>query len=157
MEEKEIERIIREYIGIPHVLGVSKAAAEIAKLVEEDKWDAVKTLDAVWHGIEDEHLAQLAEMREALELLAMSVSVCPDCGLVMPDTAHLSGCIVDKALSAAPEVLYSHAGTLSHYQPGLTTIDLISERGGGCDLGGEIGKAGEQVKVIITRPSTQND
>jgi len=121
MEEKEIKRILDKRIlayfpgqspeedaAADKVLSV--AAAEIAKAVEEDKWDAVKTLDAVWRDIEDEHLAQAAEMRDIASAYKSNHDV-----FTTSHQAEACGCPLcnrlEKALSSAPEVLWAGEGS----------------------------------------------
>lgn len=122
----EIERLIdggQEVGASPEEI-----AAAIAKVCEEDKWDALKVLDETWHDIEDRHLADLAAAQaQAAGLVAAleALVACHGCkwdgvGEIFPPETLLERASEAKAsqwkrawkqakqaLSAVPKVLHS--------------------------------------------------
>ena len=105
---KEIERIIEETVEYDAfgLHRVDEAAAEIAKLVDEEFTEAITTaLDSYIIQL-DAKEAQLAEMREALEELRPSLQTTSKDSFDQWWIRKLRR-IVDKALSAAPEVLWA--------------------------------------------------
>ena len=121
MEEKKILTTLEEHIPLPDdsdsfdddQMGLlwdalHKAAAEIAKLVEEEFTEATTTaLDSYIIQL-DAKEAQLAEMREALRSIEWGSYrdgqyFCPWCGYGKSHGHDPRGCVFEKALSAAPE------------------------------------------------------
>lgn len=155
----EIEKIIDNHIGMTDSMDedVSNAAAEIAKLCEADKYDALQAQDAAWHDIEDELREQVKEerslgetwrkkMREARAKLAVMgeaftplIEMCYDDPNDEGDTDWND--VMSKAkeaLSAAPKVVCSCESvatvtTKSNYgrdRPPTTYLPLSDEMGG---------------------------
>lgn len=109
--KETIEGIIRSAViaqcheDVPDIdrldIAAEQAAAEIVEMVDTDKWDALQSQDAAWHSIQDEWVAKLAAMKEALEQIVLHVDAVDDGGYVgdMVDIKE----IAQKALSATPK------------------------------------------------------
>ena len=151
---KEIERIIRKLVASLLNFGAEAGwtevvAAEIGKLREADKEQLRICQNGLQRSGEELYtlLAQLAEMREALELAGNAITYSEQYDLASVIES------INKALSAAPvEVLWAGKGTVKHKyaledDPAVITAQLVfDELPPGWLLNA---KDGQQVKVII--------
>lgn len=137
--------------------------AEIAKLVDEEFAEAISSaLDSYIIQL-DAKEAQLAEMREALEWIVQEDNPAR-CEGDYPDPAFQIRAAVEraeKALSAAPEVLYSFQAPIQQAEPELYG-DVVtvweSPRAFLKMYESGLGRlAGKQVKVIVVAKEETKD
>lgn len=83
---------------------IEVAAAELAKLFEEDKWDAMLTLGRTWEGIQEIHLANLATAQAQIAAMAEALEKIEDNPPIYNNTSELRGW-VEEARAVAAEAL----------------------------------------------------
>jgi len=126
---------------------LDEAAAEIAKLFDQQLQSEHEEI-RIRTKREVELLAQLAEMRQVLELALRAFKLCD--GLLCSDVEVAC----EQALSAAPEVLWAGEGTVKHKyaledDPAVITAQLhFDPLPPGWLLNA---KDGQQVKVIVVK------
>lgn len=158
MKQEQFERTIGQLVpaagsrNMDYWAGVNNAAAEIAKLVEQEFAEAIsKALDSYIIQL-DAKEAQLAEMRQLLRGISCELDFALVTYSGLPPEIKAISKLAKKALSAAPEALWAGEAKLMHWgtdEEPFTRLRLW--------IAGHKGKDGQQVKVIVQAGKEMKD